>query len=365
MAVRQVIYALLRPQVIPFRSALCGKKTTATSRHELLRMSNTQGESCCDCTDGSYSDSRATVAVAEEVQNSFLNEVHLNKVANLRGPNTLLCQSDQHPYRPIVLKFFPRNSMRFLRETSAIGRLRHSNVIEWLRAIPRPDFNVVVYNFCPYGNLASHVGQLNFGTICRYVFQISHALFDIHSLKIVHGDIKLDNILVDAELNPRICGFDLSECLPPVQNHIEGRRGTAGFIAPEMDLDPRGRFDGFKTDAYSLGAVLVCLLFGINLTGRQRDLASLINQAIWPTRPVDLLLRLIATNLLTPDPQLRWDTRQLMQVFTDNRDLLAEFCGDLQPWLYTNPSMVPNLHLINNLTEEEHEFSYQEQCNIL
>ncbi|GFO50714.1 hypothetical protein PoB_007721900 [Plakobranchus ocellatus] len=105
-------------------------------------MSNTQGESCCDCTYGSYSDSRATVAVAEEVQNSFLNEVHLNKVANLRGPNTLVCQSDQHPYRPIVLKFFHRNSMRFLRETRAIGRLRHSNVIEWLNTGPHPDFNM-------------------------------------------------------------------------------------------------------------------------------------------------------------------------------------------------------------------------------
>ncbi|GFO12131.1 hypothetical protein PoB_003863600 [Plakobranchus ocellatus] len=113
-------------------------------------MSNTQGESCCDCTYGSYSDSRATVAVAEEVQNSFLNEVHLNKVANLRGPNTLLCQFDQHPYRPIVLKFFPRNSMRFFRETSAMSRLRHSNISEWLITVPHPDLNLVVYSYCPY-----------------------------------------------------------------------------------------------------------------------------------------------------------------------------------------------------------------------
>ncbi|GFN96519.1 hypothetical protein PoB_002302500 [Plakobranchus ocellatus] len=120
-----------------------------------------------------------------------------------------------------------------------------------------------------------------------------------------------------------------------------------------------------ETDAYSLGAVLLCLLFGINFTGRQRNLTLFINQASWPTRPVDLLLRLIATNLLTPDPQLRWDTRQLVQVFHDHRALLAEFYSAFYPWLYTNPSMVPNLHLIYNLTEEGHEFSYQEQSNIL
>ncbi|GFO50715.1 hypothetical protein PoB_007722000 [Plakobranchus ocellatus] len=108
----------------------------------------------------------------------------------------------------------------------------------------------------------------------------------------------------------------------------------------------------------------VCYL-GLISPGRQRNLTLFINQASWPTRPVDLLLRLIATNLLTSDQQLRWDTRQLVQVFHDHRALLAEFYSAFYPWLYTNPSMVPNLHLINNLTEEEHEFSYQEQSDIL
>ncbi|GFO12130.1 hypothetical protein PoB_003863500 [Plakobranchus ocellatus] len=126
-----------------------------------------------------------------------------------------------------------------------------------------------------------------------------------------------------------------------------------------MDLDPIRRFDGFKTDAYSMGAVLVCLLFGINFTGRQRNLALFINQVSWQTRPIDLLLRLIAINLLIPYPQLRWDTRQLVQVFNDHRALLVEFYSAFYTWLYTNSSMVPILHLIDNLIEEEHGFSQQ------
>ncbi|GFN96253.1 hypothetical protein PoB_002275900 [Plakobranchus ocellatus] len=60
---------------------------------------------------------------------------------------------------------------------------------------------------------------------------------------------------------------------------------------------------------------------------------------------------LIATYLLTPDPQLRWDTRQLGQVFLDCQDVLDEYYDDVQPWLYYNLDMLA------------HSAPYQQQSN--
>lgn len=98
----------------------------------------------------------------------------------------------------------------------------------------------------------------------------------LHDMRIIHCDLKPDNILVTPEGHLTISDFGLSvswldrghEGYP--SEHFRGRRlaGTDGYMAPEIVhrlLDPnmprRGNF-GFAADIWSLGVIFAELGMG-------------------------------------------------------------------------------------------------------
>jgi len=80
-----------------------------------------------------------------------------------------------------------------------------------------------------------------------------HGLIHLHSLKIVHRDIKDLNIMVaDAGRGICLCDFDLATCIPDDEDVIEWKGGTCGYMAPEVCN--YGASDGYVDDNGVLGA---------------------------------------------------------------------------------------------------------------
>ncbi|GFO43650.1 tkl protein kinase [Plakobranchus ocellatus] len=191
----------------------------------------------------------ATTTVTEADQNFALDQMFLNRVAYLEGRNyrhILLCEDRIHPRNQVVLKFYPLNSAKFIREVIALRKLQHPNVIQLIASPSYLRTHLLVFNYCRNGTLASCIGKIDFDTIVKYFIKISHALDYIHSQNIIHGDIKPANILLDDSKNPIICDFDVSQLLPVGTTQIRGRRGTHGFMAHEMEHDRSGVFNGYK-----------------------------------------------------------------------------------------------------------------------
>jgi serine/threonine protein kinase len=92
--------------------------------------------------------------------------------------------------------------------------------------------------------------------------QIVQAVSHLHSKSISHGDIKLENIMINPKTF-RIClaDFGHSEVLQPSQR-LFTMRGTPCYVAPEMVLHEGKGYDGFSSDMYSLGVVFYALWFG-------------------------------------------------------------------------------------------------------
>ncbi|RUS89898.1 hypothetical protein EGW08_002339 [Elysia chlorotica] len=195
------------------------------------------------------SDSTDSEQEAEYTRTDVLKRLFLNKVCNLgsaRCTHIQLCTYQGSYINHAVVKFFPKNSPRFDKELDALRRLRHKNLMRMIDARSFSDQQVLVLRYCNMGNLASHIGRLTLGNIVNHLYKLSSALHYMHDRNFVHGDIKLENVLLDMIFEPVLSDFDLSERLSPGENLIRGRRGTEGFIAPEMYDDPKGFYNGYK-----------------------------------------------------------------------------------------------------------------------
>ena len=104
-------------------------------------------------------------------------------------------------------------------------------------------------------------------TLIAYItFQILEGLQYCHQCKIIHMDIKQQNILIDENLNIKLADFSVSQSY---ENSREGEKfklplaGTSLYMSPEVlkkcEIDVE---DCNKIDMFSLGTLLYNLAFG-------------------------------------------------------------------------------------------------------
>ena len=83
------------------------------------------------------------------------------------------------------------------------------------------------------------------------------ALSHIHDKKVIHRDLKPDNIMVDEDGYPKIVDFGVADFEKDI---IHGSHfGTLSYMAPEMVLSEPYTY---SSDYYSLGVLLLLILTG-------------------------------------------------------------------------------------------------------
>jgi 5'-AMP-activated protein kinase catalytic alpha subunit len=121
-----------------------------------------------------------------------------------------------------------------------------------------------VMELCSGGDLFSYIKKRRRlkEDVARFFFrQIIEGLAYVHNVKlVVHRDIKLENILLDATGNVKICDFGVSRQLKTEKQVMHEQCGTPAYIAPEI-LKDQG-YSGFKVDMWSAGVCLYAMLIG-------------------------------------------------------------------------------------------------------
>ena len=104
------------------------------------------------------------------------------------------------------------------------------------------------YIYCPHKGLQEKFSKVIFAKILK-------GIQACHNAGICHRDLKMQNILVDENFNPKICDFGFATFNTGKLNES---LGTLNYAAPEILLNKP--YDGFKADIFSLGVVLLTLV---------------------------------------------------------------------------------------------------------
>ncbi|KAL3735275.1 hypothetical protein ACJRO7_024412 [Eucalyptus globulus] len=163
----------------------------------------------------------------------------------------------------------------FINEVVSISRTSHVNVITLLGFCYEGKKRALVFEYMPNGSLDRFMysgkalnmsSSLEWQILYQIAIGIACGLEYLHrgcNTKILHFDIKPQNILLDRDFIPKISDFGLAKLCLGQESAVSilGMRGTIGFIAPEFVCRNLGRVS-HKSDVYSYG-MLVLEMVGI------------------------------------------------------------------------------------------------------
>ncbi|KAL6626695.1 hypothetical protein ACP70R_030421 [Stipagrostis hirtigluma subsp. patula] len=177
--------------------------------------------------------------------------------------------------RLVAVKFlheFKGNGEEFVNEVMSIGRTSHVNIVSLFRFCMERSKRALIYEYMPNGSLDQYVYSENPKEIIGWqklytiAIGIARGLEYLHhscNTRIVHFDIKPQNILLDHDFCPKIADFGLAKLCHSKESKLSmtGARGTIGFIAPEVHSRTFG-IVSTKSDVYSYGMMLLEMVGG-------------------------------------------------------------------------------------------------------
>ncbi|KAF9977807.1 hypothetical protein BGZ75_010209, partial [Mortierella antarctica] len=140
--------------------------------------------------------------------------------------------------------------------------LTHANIAHLHEVLTTESKIYLVTEYCPNGELLEALirdGKCKPSLAKKWFRQICLALQYCHAKKIVHRDLKLENILLDSQDNIKLIDFGFTrEC--ESKKLLESYCGSAAYTAPEIIVGKK--YSGPEADIWSLGVILYTLLAG-------------------------------------------------------------------------------------------------------
>lgn len=296
----------------------------------------------------------------------------LGELGRGAGENVFLARQNAVGGRQVALKVLPEGSAlssrrldRFLAEIRALARLSHPNIVPIFDVIRTERSAAYAMEWIDGSTLGQVISALQterhrdgardvppilgvpsevrtelelIDWSCRVAIAVARALHIVHSIGLVHRDVKPSNILLRRNGTPLLSDFGLVKDPEATLRTQSGQfLGTAAYAAPEQLRGDAETVDG-RSDIYGLGATLYhCLSrelpFG---TGSPEAIAHRVDSgAIRPLRTLNPKLGkdlcTVVEKAMDPLPVRRYETAELfaddLQRCVDRRPILARRPG--------------------------------------
>ncbi|WVZ50689.1 hypothetical protein U9M48_001921 [Paspalum notatum var. saurae] len=188
--------------------------------------------------------------------------------------------------RLVAVKFlhdYKGEGEEFVNEVMSIGRTSHVNIVGLFGFCLEGSKRALIYEYMPNGSLDRYIysenpkAVLGWDKLYMIAIGIARGLEYLHhscNTRIVHFDIKPQNILLDQDFHPKIADFGLAKLYHTKESKLSmtGARGTVGFIAPEVHSRTFG-FVSTKSDVYSYGMML------LEMVGGRKNVKSVVQKS--------------------------------------------------------------------------------------
>ncbi|XP_013607362.1 PREDICTED: G-type lectin S-receptor-like serine/threonine-protein kinase At1g61480 [Brassica oleracea var. oleracea] len=158
----------------------------------------------------------------------------------------------------------------FMNEIVLISKLQHRNLVRIFGCCIEGEERLLIYEFMVYKSLdtflfdSSKKHKIDWQKRFDIIQGIARGLLYLHHdsrLRVIHRDLKVSNILLDENMNPKISDFGLARMFEGAQYEENTRRvvGTLGYMSPEYAWT--GIFSE-KSDIYAFGVLLLEIISG-------------------------------------------------------------------------------------------------------
>lgn len=155
--------------------------------------------------------------------------------------------------------------VRFEREAQAASSLTHENLIDLYDVDVENDVHFIIMEFVDgltLKELISRQGKLDNYTAISIARQMCLALKLVHEARIIHRDIKSQNILLDRKGIAKLADFGIAKATDTNTITMSTEKGVLGSVHYFSPEQAKGERVSTTSDLYSLGVVLYEMLTG-------------------------------------------------------------------------------------------------------
>uniref|UniRef100_A0A3P8U1S2 MAP/microtubule affinity-regulating kinase 3 n=1 Tax=Amphiprion percula TaxID=161767 RepID=A0A3P8U1S2_AMPPE len=156
----------------------------------------------------------------------------------------------------------PTSLQKLFREVSVMKILKHPNIVKLFEVIETEKTLYLVMEYASGGEVFDYLvahGRMKEKEARAKFRQIVSAVEYCHQKRIVHRDLKAENLLLDADMNIKIADFGFSNEFT-LGKKLDTFCGSPPYAAPELFQGKK--YDGPEVDVWSLGVILYTLVSG-------------------------------------------------------------------------------------------------------
>ncbi|KAH9991935.1 kinase-like domain-containing protein [Russula vinacea] len=211
---------------------------------------------------------------------SFLGEGGFARVYQVRDPrnNHLACK--------VVTKSSLKTKKaktKLYAEIKIHKALDHSNIVRFLDCFEDEENVYMTLELCPNGSLMSMLHRRRVFTEPEarfFMIQLIGACHYMHTHQVIHRDLKLGNLFLDADMNIKVGDFGLAALIESPGERKKTICGTPNYIAPEVLFDTANGHS-FEVDTWSIGVILYTFIVG-RPPFQTKDVKELVQQILTP-----------------------------------------------------------------------------------
>ena len=149
----------------------------------------------------------------------------------------------------------------FEKEFGILASINHPNIVHCYGATLKIPRIGILLEYCKSGDLFNYIkverigDPLDFESKLSFIRNICSGMEYLHNRKIIHRDLKLENILISDNNIAKITDFGISSNSSKLTQRTQNI-GTSYYIAPEIVIN--GKYD-FKCDVFSFGILFYIL----------------------------------------------------------------------------------------------------------